>query len=173
MFQCQKGKWKLNPKNYECVEKKPRGGVKLDLKLKLCRMNVVFCFCIFSGSSLLFRAENWVEIRSKIAPSEVCRLCRSHMSCGRVIHADASFAFLPATRSRRPRLRVTCAFLFRAVAWAMRPRHCDFLPFAWSRKPCGRVTSRWSSPQFLVFLPFLQASFPISHSFMPYKAWNT
>ena len=136
-------------------------------------MNVVFCFCIFSGSSLLFRAENWVEIRSKIAPSEFCRLCRSHMSRDRVTHTDASFALFLATRSRRPRYRVAWAFPIRAAAWAMRPRHCDLLSFARSREPCDRVTSRWLSPQILVFLLFLLASFPISNSFMPCKVWNT
>ncbi|QHN81804.1 uncharacterized protein DS421_20g690130 [Arachis hypogaea] len=79
-------------------------------------MNVVVGFCMFSGSSLLFWAENWVKIGSKIAPSEFCRLCRSRMSRDRVIHADASFTFFPATRSRHPHLRVACAFPFRAVA---------------------------------------------------------
>ena len=92
-------------------------------------MNVVFGFCIFSGSSLLFRAENWVEIRSKIAPSEFCRLCRSRMSRDRVIHADASFSVCFATRVRRPRLRVTGAV----------------------SNPRGRVSHASASLQFLLF----------------------
>ena len=53
-------------------------------------MNVVFGFCIFSGSNLLF----WVKTGPKIAPSEFCRLCRSRTSRDRVIHADASFGVL-------------------------------------------------------------------------------
>ena len=72
-------------------------------------MSHVYCsdaFPHFIASSLLFRAENWVEIRSKIAPSEFCRLCRSHMSRDCVTHANASFALFLATRSRRPRYRV-------------------------------------------------------------------
>ncbi|QHO29083.1 uncharacterized protein DS421_7g222230 [Arachis hypogaea] len=73
-------------------------------------------------------------------------------------------------RARRPCLRVASAFPIRTSASLMRPRHCEFLSSTQSRRWHVRVTSRWSSPQFLVFLPFFQAFFPISHSFMPYKA---
>ncbi|QHO23430.1 uncharacterized protein DS421_12g363480 [Arachis hypogaea] len=78
--------------------------------------------------------------------------------------------FCFATRTRRPCGRVTRAVPCRAVASSMRPHHFKLLSSARSRHPCGRVASRWSSPQFLVFLPFLQASLPISNSFIPYKA---
>ncbi|QHO29423.1 uncharacterized protein DS421_8g225010 [Arachis hypogaea] len=73
-------------------------------------------------------------------------------------------------QARRPCLRVASAFPIRAFASLMQPRHYEFLSSVWSRCQRVRITSRWSSPQFLVFLLFLQASFPISHSFMPYKA---
>ena len=76
-------------------------------------MNVVFGFCMSSGSSLLFWAENWVKTGPKITPSEFCRLCRSRMSRDRVAHADASFGVL----------------LCHAVASSMRPRHsCYSMP---------------------------------------------
>ncbi|QHO23294.1 uncharacterized protein DS421_12g362350 [Arachis hypogaea] len=70
---------------------------------------------MFSGSSLLFWAENWVKIGSKIAPSESYRLCRSRMSRDRVIHANASFVLFLATRSCCPRLRLARAFPVRSV----------------------------------------------------------
>ena len=133
-------------------------------------MNVVFGFCMFSDSSLLFRAENWAEIRSKIAPIEFCRLCRSHMSRDRVVHADASSALFPLHAFASSTLPRHLRFPIRAAAQAMRPRRCDLRSFARSREPCDRVTSRWLSPQILVFLLFLLASSPISLSFMPYKA---
>ena len=112
-------------------------------------MNVVPSFCMFSGSSLLFWAENWVKIGSKMAPGE---FCRSRLSRDGVIHADVSFAFfLPPGRVAHASASLV---LFQSAR---------------SREPCDRVTSRWLSPQILVFLPFLLASFPISNSFMPYK----
>ena len=79
-------------------------------------MNVVFGFCMSSGSSMLFRTENWVKIGPKIAPSD------SADYADRARHAIASFmrtrhsAFCFATRARRPRLFVTCAILIRTVA---------------------------------------------------------
>ncbi|QHO12534.1 uncharacterized protein DS421_15g507750 [Arachis hypogaea] len=75
-----------------------------------------------------------------------------------------------------PRVRVVHAFAslvqfpIHAFASGTRARHCNFFYFVRSQEPCARVTFRWSSPQFLVFLPFLQASSPISKSFMSYKA---
>ncbi|QHO46692.1 uncharacterized protein DS421_6g189780 [Arachis hypogaea] len=57
-------------------------------------------------------------------------LIRLRTSRGRVIHADASFAFFPATRSRRPRFCVTCAF--------QSVRSCE---------PCGRVTTNSFLPR--------------------------
>ena len=79
-------------------------------------MNVVVGFCMFSGSSLLFWAENWVKIRPEIAPSDSAdyadRACHAVASSMRPRHS----AFYFATRSRRPRVRVVRAFPIRAVA---------------------------------------------------------
>ncbi|QHN77464.1 uncharacterized protein DS421_19g652900 [Arachis hypogaea] len=69
----------------------------------------------------------------------------------RVVHATASPELFQSARPRKPCGRVTAI--------------CSR-----SREPCDRVTSRWLSPQILVFLPYLLASFPISNSFMPCKA---
>ena len=142
---------KKNPKNYECVERKPRGGVKLDLKTKIVWNECSLCLCMFPGSNMIFWAENWVKTGPKIAPSE---FCRSRTSRDHVIQAFASSSVLPC----------------HACASSIPLRHLCSFQSARSREPCVRVTSRWSSPQFLVFLPFLQGSFPISKSFMPYKA---
>ena len=122
-------------------------------KLKLCRMNVVFGFCMFSGSSLLFWAENWVKTGLKIVPSEFCRLCRLRMSRDRVIHAEASCGVL----------------LCHAGASSTPPRHLCY------SNPRGRVSHAAASLiaghllNFLCSFHFLLASFPISNSFMPYK----
>ena len=85
-------------------------------------MNVLFGFCMFSGSSLLFRAESWVKIGPKIAPSE------SANYADRARHAIASLMrtrhsrFYFATQTRHPCGRVTRAVPCRAVASSMRPR---------------------------------------------------
>ncbi|QHO35079.1 uncharacterized protein DS421_9g272500 [Arachis hypogaea] len=76
---------------------------------------------------------------------------------GRVVHAFASFVQLP----------------IRAVASGTRARHGNSFYFAWSRELCDCVTSRWSSPQFLVCLPFLHASSSFHALFLPYEARNT
>ena len=79
-------------------------------------MNVVVGFYMFSGSSLLFWAENWVKIRPEIAPSD------SADYADRARHAIASFMrtrhseFCFSTRMRRPCLRVTYAIPIRVVA---------------------------------------------------------
>ncbi|QHO08066.1 uncharacterized protein DS421_14g469260 [Arachis hypogaea] len=86
-------------------------------------MNVVFCFCMFSGSSLLFWAETWVKIGSKIAPNDsanyedrACHVIKSLMQTRHsrfssprvhVVHASASLVLFQSARSREPCSRVT------------------------------------------------------------------
>ena len=101
-------------------------------------MNVVFCFCMSSGSSLLFRAENWVKTGPKIAPSEFCRLCRSRTSRDRVIHADASFG----------------VSLCHAGASSTPPRHLCY------SNPCGRVSHAAASLRFPLFRAVTRAMWP-------------
>ena len=153
-----------------CKQRKPRGRVKLDLKTK---NYVEWMLLLVSACSLALVCFSGPKTGSKQGPKSppansadyadrachaIASLMRTRHSAfclprGRVVHASASLVLFQSARLCEPCGRVT--------AISSLSRSCD------------RVTSRWSSPQFLVFLPFLQASFPISNSFMPYKAWNT
>ncbi|QHN77378.1 uncharacterized protein DS421_19g652180 [Arachis hypogaea] len=105
------------------------------------------------------------KIGPKIAPS---KFCKSRMSRDRIIHVFASSGVLPchACASSTPSHHLCSFQSARSCGPCVRVTATSSM----SREPYVRVTSHRSSPQFLVFFPFLQASFPISNSFMPYKA---
>ena len=131
--------------------------------------SVLLSLCMFPDFNLCFWAENWVEMRPKNSAIDFCNFT------DRARHTAASSTQLRHSALLVPRVRVVHAFAsfvqlpIRAVASGTRAHHCDFFYFARSRELCGRVTSRWSSSQFLVFLPFLRASSLFLTLFLPYK----